>query len=381
MYDCVCVSVHICLCLVARLLCCVDDYGGAHAVLDYAMANPRGLSKEELDKLETERRDAELAMRIHERENVYRPTHAGNERREDVTASYESQDPGLVPPVQGQDARSTVTGSTSGSHGDRTLKREDSGGLSTDESDADIAKMIHERDLEYAGRKTGSGDQGHPGWVDVMHWQGNQVESSRPRQDTIEADRRNKDNLSEGNDRSRSPFALRKSDKRNTDIDAQLAREIAQREDEYVKGLEADRQLAEQIQQFEDRKKNGQLERESGASLAGHVDATERPRFKVLEADRKVAQRMQASEQHRHKREGDDLEVAHRLLSDDTSSRHLPGPHGGGAYSYNRDVLMNEEPRPKTPVPQLEDEGQVPCQYCSELFPFKMIMQHQVRRF
>ena len=296
------------------LLCCVDDYGGAHAVLDYAMANPRGLSKEELDKLETERRDAELAMRIHEQENVYRPTHAGK----DVTASYESQDPGLVPPVQGHDAKSTIAGSTSGSHGDRTLKREDSGGLSTDESDADIAKMIHERDLEYAGRKTGSGDQGHPGWVDVMHWQGNQVESSRPRQDTIEADRRNKDNLSEGNDRSRSPFALRKSDKRNTDIDAQLAREIAQREDEYVKGLEADRQLAEQIQQFEDRKKNRQLDRESGVSLAGHVDATERPRFKVLEADRKVAQRMQASEQHRHKREGDDLEVAHRLLSEDT---------------------------------------------------------------
>lgn len=324
--------------------------------------------------METEKKDAKLAWMIHERDNAYsRLTHGSNEtaasssnmeegsgaervrrmRERDVAHAKRNQredgstgtlvrtgseydanemtncgvDNPRFPYSLDSPRRSSVAereselrrvheSDTIKSQINMNLERENSvGRMSSVETDAEMARRIHERDLAYA-KKNGS----HEGRDDF----------GRVAEDT--------ELLEEIHNRGTSDY-----DKWEVDMwedgdarlvrDARLARDIAQSESDYEKKVQMDRMLAKQMQDLE-----------------GPYDDPQN--------DLKVAQRIQ--------------------MEQERTSSSSPYTYMQG---YDREVLMNEQPRAKTPATEPEspqDEGEVPCQYCDNLFPFEVIMEHQV---
>ena len=308
----------------------------------------RRTREEEQEIVETETRDEELAMRIHEQENAYKPAH-------------HHRNPGELPSSKDLSSATTLSEVGRVPWEDRPVKGED-GGQGSSESDTEMAQRLHERDREFANR---SGKGGYPGqehWVDVDEDQG--WHRGRPnsggRPSTSTGSARGLPNASDpslvdqASSRTRSPLTVRKTEAvEMEDRDAILAMELHQREQEYVTRIEVDRKLAEQMQQAENRNKKieenrarQEEDREFGGGARTHTEWPE------------------------YGQGGDNLAVAKRLLSKREREE---------SYDYNQEVLMNEEPRPKTPEDEkTEDEGKVPCQYCAGLFPFKTIMDHQV---
>jgi len=300
-------------------------------------------NKEEQERRETEKSDEELAIRIHAQENSYRP------------AQFENRKPVRLPSRE-EELSSASTSAVSGvSRGDRPMRREDDSERSSRESAAGLAQRDgpRERDQEMANSANNAGRPGQEHWVDAEE----QLGTNWPTTSSGTAHRPDAaSGLSLGDQPGRfrsPPQATRETETSEMEKrDAMMAMEMFQREQEYVKKIEVDRKLAEQMQQTEDRDRR--------------VEEGTRH-----EEDRRLATGGRAhTEWPEYGQGGDGLGVARRLLSKSAEESYN--------YNYNQEVLMNEEPRPKTPEERTKEEGKVPCQYCTNLFPFSGIMDHQV---
>ena len=310
---------------------------------DIILAGLRGrMNQEELKKDETVMSDAELAWMIHEQDSAYsqhgntgseammgefsmegravgtrgydrddayiqedpnkggssdRVVHTWSDISDNQTTGLELHDPGMrYPPDSSwrKDAMnaSKVKGvlSRGATNFQHDWSSDMASGKNTEESDAEMAKRIHERDYAYAMRNNG---------------QEKMVSSVRGDAENAEVVEK-----SRKGDVAHSMM---------TDMDARLARAIDQRERDYMKKVEIDGMIAQQMQSI---------------GMANN----KRPR---------------------------DFELARGNQMEQDSEETSLSPYAC-VEDDNSASLMNEL------------EGKVPCQYCHTLFSFTMIMEHQV---
>ncbi len=348
-----------------------------------------GLTREAIERMEKERQDEELALSVHVQENSYSPRHASGRDRDEqhVPASYDlpptssasALDQGnkrrpVIPDVQVHGRGADFNGEDSGGMG-----TEDSGGMSTEDRDAKMAQMLYNEDLEYVKNNPGIKNSGRGDWVDLDDMGGWHRDHDTRRSPVNKAT----GGIRGGGDRPKSPGEANGRDMSwRTENDARLAQQLYQREKGYVEKLRIDSELAKQMQQAENQSERMEAKYEaSEASRGGTMVGEERRHYEVTEEDRRFGERMQ-SYSKKPQRGEEDLGVACRLLGENGNSSKYSSRTSQETYGSNREVLMNEEPRPKNPVQQEEvageEEEKVPCQYCSELFPFSLIMDHQV---
>ena len=231
-----------------------------------------------------------------------------------------------------------------------------------EESDAAMARMIHERDLSYAQQKKSknSGEFGEASGGDRASVEEND-EALAWRIHRSDLAYSQQDKNSGGRD---SPEEER---------DAQLAREMYEKEKAYVENLERDKTLAQQLQDEENLK---EAENSGGRFFSnGYSEKPESERSNY--GDTELAQKLQLEEEARsshfpvggrsHEREAGyksygeeqkyDTELARKLqLEEEASSSHFPV----GGRSREREAgykSYGEEQRYDTRKLQLEEEA------------------------
>lgn len=227
-------------------------------------------------------------------------------------------------------------------------------------------------------------------------------------------------------------------DGQETSSDAILAKQIYDREMSYCESQERDRELAREMQEEEERRveynrRAGVMQEEEMAKrdheLAKQAQEGERlaqysGRGGIQEGGvaYQAQQRDHEEEEERRARERElaynefqkkDHELAKQMQEEEQlalggyhgdmgrdpvaqSGYHNPGLEEDTVFrderdsvrgrlhettdvrGYDRAVLDNEEPRPKTPPLKVKDAGKIPCEFCNKLYPFEMISDHQV---
>lgn len=162
------------------------------------------------------------------------------------------------------------------------------------------------------------------------------------------------------------------------ETDAELARRIHERDLVYAESQRRDQELAERLQAEERQQMQERLQGDLGDR--GYYDhgvyEPEDYQRQPLHGTRAAI----APDIPYHQREGEVATSEDSLLPQRLQLEEEKMPVFGG---YDPRVLDNEYPRPKTP-PLLEtglhqDVGEIPCQYCKELYPFEGIYEHQVQ--
>lgn len=209
--------------------------------------------------------------------------------------------------------------------------------MSTTESDAELARRIHERDMAYAERQK----------------EVTQHLSSSPPHDQEDFG---------------VPAGGMANHVSTTESDAELARRIHERDMAYAERQRIDRELAERLQE-EERRANfnrnfytpevaySQQEKQQEA-LGGYQQDQEQP---IREA---------AEMFPRGGGGGFDLGVQEGVRQQ-KRARYYGGV--GPTSDDDDDDNDDDQPRPKTSPP----EDQIPCEYCNELYPFEVIYEHQ----
>ena len=172
-----------------------------------------------------------------------------------------------------------------------------------------------------------------------------------------------------------------------TTSDSLLAKQIHDREVAYCESQDRDHELARKLQEEEERqaehdrriseeemaKRDHELakqaqERERLAQFSGRGGLPESG-LQERGMDYQFQQRNTQFGYHNTDLEGD------TVFRDSVQGRQR---ERADVSEYNRGVLDNEEPRPKTPPFKMEDAEKIPCQFCNKLYPFEAIDDHQV---
>ncbi len=290
----------------------------------------------------TEQDDTELARRMHESDLAYAQRNLGIDVDPDsFGASREQSDAEFARMIH---ERGDMAYSQRKRESDVDPEGFGVAATSTEQSDAELARMIHERDLAYSERHQGTSD---------YHHEGAEAYSDPP--ERLHEARQNGARFQES-----QPGPIRSGS------DALIAKEIHEADIARVEMINLDKELALKLQAEE------QVIPKGGVSYGytppsyfpgGAADHGE-PSWKGWDGERP---------KHGYVKEDSVFSTAEHQKR---WQEEVPGPWG---MRQPVDVTDDDQPRPKTP-PQAkaENKGKVPCQFCKQFFLFEGIHEHEV---